>query len=85
TSLNGVWDTVGPQIHDLVEKRTACYSIDPARLPHSKREGEEDILSLVIVWVGVHTASTTAETAYEVSQDILQLLAKNGVQDFQKE
>ena len=32
TPLNGVWNTVGPAIRDLIKARKICYcSIDPAR------------------------------------------------------
>jgi hypothetical protein len=33
----------------------------------------------VVIWIGVRPGSTTADTAYEISQDILALLRKNGI------
>jgi hypothetical protein len=36
-------------------------------------------LGPVVIWVGVYPGSTSADTAHEVSQNILDLLEKNGV------
>lgn len=81
TSLNKVWHTVGPQIRDLVKGRKLRYSsIDPARFV-SYGEDDEQTLGPPVIWVGVHPNSTSPDTAHEVSQDILALLAENGVQD----
>jgi hypothetical protein len=41
--------------------------------------------SLVVIWVGVYPDSTSAETAHKVSQDILELLEKNGVKGVEVE
>ena len=81
TPLNKVWDTVGPQIRDLVKDRQVRYSsIDPVRFV---TYGEDDVGTLgpVVIWVGVYPGSTSPDTAHEVSQDILALLVQNGVQD----
>lgn len=79
TSLNKVWDTVGPQIRDLVKDRKVRYSsIDPARFV---TYGEyEKTLGPVVIWIGVYPGSTSPDTAHEVSQDILALLVKNSVE-----
>ncbi len=38
-------------------------------------------LGPVVIWVGVMPGSTSPETAHDVSQQILALLRKNGVED----
>ncbi|KAF9064852.1 hypothetical protein BDP27DRAFT_1425347 [Rhodocollybia butyracea] len=81
TPLNGVWDTVGPQIRDLIKARKIDWSsIDPARFfTHPPPEDTKGSLGPVVVWIGVAPGSTSADTAHEVSQEILTLLQKNGV------
>ena len=84
TPLNGVWDTVGPEIRDLVKARKIIWSsVDPARFFTHRPPGEEEKGSLgpVVIWVGVIPGSTSSDTAHEVSQEILALLLKNGVED----
>jgi len=84
TSLNDVWSTVGPQVSKLVKDRMNRYSIDPARFVTRGGDGEET-LGPVVIWVGVYPGSTSANTAHEVSQNILELLEKNGVKDVEVE
>jgi hypothetical protein len=82
TPLNGVWDAVGPQIRDLIKARGINWSsIDPARFFTHTPLGEKakGNLSPVVLWVSVIPGSTSADTAHEVSQEILTLLWKNGV------
>jgi hypothetical protein len=84
TPLNGVWDTVGPEIRDLIKARKINWSsVDPARFFTHGPLGEEEKGSLgpVVIWVGVIPGSTSSGTAHEVSQEILALLLKNGVED----
>ncbi|TFK66837.1 hypothetical protein BDN72DRAFT_843693 [Pluteus cervinus] len=82
TQLNTVWDTVGPLVDKLVHaaiKRS--YSINTARfftVPNGE-DVKDGTLGSVVIWVFVSPGSTSADTAHEVSQDILQLLANNGV------
>ncbi|KAG8903598.1 hypothetical protein FRB99_002949 [Tulasnella sp. 403] len=82
TPLNGVWDAVGPQIRDLIKARKIDWSsVDPTRFFTHPPLGEEAKGSLgpVVIWVGVIPGSTSADTAHEVSVEILALLLKNGV------
>ena len=82
TPLNGVWDAVGPQIRDLIKAwKIDWSSIDPARFFTHPPLGENTKGSLgpVVIWVGVTPGSTSADTAHKVSQEILTLLQKNGV------
>jgi len=84
TPLNGVWDTVGPEICDLIKARKCNWSsIDPARFFTHGPLGEEEKGSLgpIVIWVGVIPGSTSSDTAHKVSQEILALLLKNGVED----
>ncbi|KAJ3862325.1 hypothetical protein EV359DRAFT_83452 [Lentinula novae-zelandiae] len=56
-------------------------SVDPARFFTHAPLGEDPKGSLgpVVIWVGVIPDSTSADTAHEVSQQILTLLQKNGL------
>ncbi|KAI9443958.1 hypothetical protein H4582DRAFT_1918198 [Lactarius indigo] len=84
TPLNGVWDTVGREIRDLIKARNIKWSsIDPARFFTHGPLGERESGSLgpVVIWIGVIPGSTSSDTAHEVSQEILALLLKNGVKD----
>jgi len=84
TPLNGVWDTVGPEIRDLIKARKIKWSsIDPARFFTHGPPGDEEKGSLgpVVIWVGVIPGSTSSDTAHEVSQEILALCLKNRVED----
>ncbi|KAH9054792.1 hypothetical protein EDB87DRAFT_1767442 [Lactarius vividus] len=83
TPLNGVWDTVGPKIRDLIKARKINWSsIDPARFfTHGPPGEEKGSLGPVVIWVGVIPGSTSSITAHEVSQDILTLLLEHGVKD----
>ena len=82
--LNGVWDTVGPQIRNLIKARKINWSsIDPARFFTHAPLGEaaKGSLGPVVIWIGVIPGSTSVDTAHKVSQEILTLLRENGVDD----
>jgi hypothetical protein len=84
TPLNGVWDTVGPKIRDLIKARKIKWSaVNLARFFTDGPPGEEEKGSLgpVVIWIGVVPGSTSPDTAHEVSQEILTLLLNNGVED----
>ena len=85
TQLNSIWDdTVGPQVRDIVKAHQINWtSINPARFFTHGPSGEEGKGSLgpVVIWVGVSPGSTSAATADNVSQDILALLLRYGVND----
>jgi len=85
TPLNDIWSTVGPQVRELVKDRKIRYSsINPARfITHG--EDREETLGPVVIWVVVYPGSTSADTAHEVSQNILELLEKNGVKGVEVE
>ena len=78
TPLNKVWDTIGPQIRDLVKRKARYSSIDPARFV-TQHDGNET-LGPVTIWIAVPPGSTSADTAHDVSEAILALLVKNGVE-----
>ncbi|KAK7453937.1 hypothetical protein VKT23_011449 [Stygiomarasmius scandens] len=79
TPLNDVWDTVAPQIRDLLKARKICYSaIQTARfLTHG--EDDNDYLGPIVIWIATYPTTTTAENAHDASQDILALLEANEV------
>ena len=60
------------------------YSIDPARFV-THGEDRQNVLGPVVIWIGVYPGSTSADTAHDVSQDILSILKENGVEDVEVE
>ena len=85
TPLNRVWSTVGPQVRDMVRSGVRTrYTINPARFV-THGEDRQETLGPVVIWVGVYPHSTSPDTAYKVSQSILALLEKNGVEDVEVE
>lgn len=84
TPLNDVWSTVGPQVCQLVKDRKLSISIGLARFVTHEEDGR-GTPGPVVIWIGVHPGSTAADTAHEVSQNILELLEKNGVKDVEVE
>jgi hypothetical protein len=83
TPLNSVWDTVGRQIIDLIKARKIKWSsVNPARFFTDGPPGEdaEGSLGPVVIWISVIPGSTSADTAHNVSQEILALLLENGVE-----
>ncbi|TBU29285.1 hypothetical protein BD311DRAFT_661627 [Dichomitus squalens] len=88
TPLNQIWGAIGPQVHDIVKARNIQWSsIDTARFDTHGPLGEEDMGSLgpVVIWIDVLPGSTPPlppDTAHDVSQQILDLLRKNGVEGF---
>jgi hypothetical protein len=84
TSLNPVWETVSPQIVELITiEKIPCSSIGTARFFTHATPGEEGKghLGPVVIWLGVNPGSTSSDTAHEISQRILTLLGKHGVSD----
>ncbi|KAI0031611.1 hypothetical protein K488DRAFT_86631 [Vararia minispora EC-137] len=84
TSLNDVWETVGPQVRDLIKARKIHQtSIDPARFLTHRPPGDEAKGSLgpPVIWVGVYPGSTSPATAHDVSHEILAILLKHEVDD----
>ncbi|KAG6329306.1 hypothetical protein ID866_9783 [Astraeus odoratus] len=82
TPLNSVWDTVGPEIRELLKAWKICWSsINLARFFTHGPPGEKGSLGPVVIWIGVIPDSTSSDTAHHVSQEILALLLKNGVED----
>jgi len=85
TPLNPVWSTISPRVCDLVRSVVkTSYSIGPARFVTHAENGEET-LGPVVIWVGVCPNSTSANTARNVSHDILGLLEQNGVKGVEVE
>ena len=79
TPLNAVWDTVGPQIRELLKARKIRYSsISTARFVTDGEDGRSTH-GPVVIWIATHPTSTTAKNAHDASLDILALLKANGV------
>ncbi|KAI6106624.1 hypothetical protein EDD16DRAFT_1523830 [Pisolithus croceorrhizus] len=68
----------------LVKDRKLSISIGLARFVTHEEDGR-GTPGPVVIWIGVHPGSTAADTAHEVSQNILELLEKNGVKDVEVE
>lgn len=82
TPLNRVWDTVGPLIDDLVYTAVKrSYSIVTARfLTVPDGESTKDgTLGPVVICISVDPGSTPVDTAHNVSQEILLVLADHGL------
>ncbi|KAI0038490.1 hypothetical protein FA95DRAFT_1216494 [Auriscalpium vulgare] len=84
TALNPVWDSVAPEIVELITmEKIACSSVGAVRFfTHPTEEArDEGRLGPVVVWLGVDPGSTSPDAAHEISQRILALLGKYGVND----
>ncbi|KAM5534635.1 hypothetical protein V8D89_011647 [Ganoderma adspersum] len=80
TPLNAVWDTVAPQIRDVLKARKIRYSaITTARFVTHGEDGN-NTLGPVVIWIATHPATTTAKDAHDASPEILALLRANGVE-----
>ena len=79
TQLNTVWDTVAPQIRELLKDRNIRYSAIKAARFVTHGEDGKDTLCPVVIWIATHPNTTTAENAHDASPDILALLEANGV------
>jgi hypothetical protein len=77
---NAVWDTVAPQICQLLKTRKIRYSaINTARFVTHGEDGKGTI-GPVVIWISTHPTTTTAENAHDASRDVLALLKANGVE-----
>ena len=85
TRLNEVWGTVGPLIRLIIRRNEIHYSsIDVARfITHDHDDGQ--FPGPVVIWIGVYPDSTTANTAHEVSKEILTLLKEYQIEDVEVE
>lgn len=82
TSLYPIWEFVGLEIVDLITiEKVDCSSIGAARFFTHASPGEEGKgrLGPVVIWLAVNPGSTSSDTAHEISQKILTLLGKRGV------
>jgi hypothetical protein len=80
TPLNAVWDTVAPQIRQLLKTRKIRYSaIKTARFV-THGEDRKDTIGPVVIWISTHPTTTTAENAHDASPDVLALLKAKGVE-----
>ena len=85
TPLNAVWSTVGPLVRDLIKTQEIRYtSIDVARFITHETD-KKDIPGPVVRWIEVHPGSTTADTAHNVSENILGLLESYGIEGVEVE
>ncbi|KAF8642055.1 hypothetical protein AX16_009711, partial [Volvariella volvacea WC 439] len=84
-ALKTVWKTVGRQTLDLLKDRNIRYtSVDPARFI-TYGDADKEIPGPVVVWVGVYPGSTDADTAFDLSKEILALLASVDIYDVEVE
>ncbi|KAH8977899.1 hypothetical protein EDB86DRAFT_2997207 [Lactarius hatsudake] len=80
TPLNAVWDTVAPQILELLKARKIRYSaMHTARFVTHGEDGN-NTRGPVVIRITTHPATTTAKNAHDASSDILALLKANGVE-----
>jgi hypothetical protein len=84
TPLNNIWETVAPEIINLIKTREVkCTSVSTVRFftHEPPGYGKKGSFGPIVIWISVKPGSTSSETAHDVSQEILALLLKNGVQD----
>ncbi|KAH9037755.1 hypothetical protein EDB84DRAFT_1480490 [Lactarius hengduanensis] len=80
TPLNAVWDTVAPQICELLKARKIRYSAIKAARFVTHGEDGMDTRGPIVIWIATHPTTTTAKNAHDASPDILALLKANGVE-----
>ncbi|KAI9435129.1 hypothetical protein H4582DRAFT_1817885 [Lactarius indigo] len=80
TPLNAVWDTVAPQICELLKGQNIRYSAIKAARFVTHGEDGKDTLGPIVIWIATHPTTTTAENAHDASPNILALLKANGVE-----
>lgn len=83
TPLYKVWDTIGPQVRDIIKaNEVQLVSTGIVRFFKRGLPGDEENGSLgpVVIWIGVRPGSTSVNIAHNVSQLILALLLKNKVE-----
>lgn len=89
TPLNGVWLTIGPQICNLIQAykvqwtsiNPVCFFTHIALRQEVLGDKVKGTLGPIVIWVRVRPDSTLPKTTHKVSQEILALLQKNGVED----
>jgi hypothetical protein len=81
TSLNAVWDTVTPQIHQLLKTQKIHYSAIQTACFVTHNLDRKDTIGSVVIWISTHPTTTTAKNAHGASPDILTLLKANRVKD----
>ncbi|KDR85956.1 hypothetical protein GALMADRAFT_235146 [Galerina marginata CBS 339.88] len=85
TPLNGIWTTIMTEIISMIKAAGIKWSgLSRVRFRTRGLPGnseEESVRGPVVIWVGVIPGTTSAETAHNVSQEILKLLRENGVED----
>jgi hypothetical protein len=77
-------DICSKVVNLLDNRKIEHTSVDLARFrwdEQNKDGGRETVTSRVTIWVGVLPDSTTSDTAFESSQDILQLLKQHDIHD----
>ena len=79
TPLNPVWDTVAPQIRQLLKAREIRYSAIKAARFVTHHEDGKDTIGPIVIWISTHPTTTSAENAHDASPDVLALLEANGV------
>ena len=85
TPLNAIWKTVGPLVRNLLRAQMIRWtSIDVARFV-TYGDYNEETPGPVIIWIGVYPGSTAADTAHNLSKNILGLLKDYEVMDVEVE
>lgn len=79
TPLNPVWDTVAPQIRQLLKTQKISYSAIKAARFVTHGEDGKDTIGPIVIWILTHPTTTTTEKAHDASPDIIALLKAYGV------
>ncbi|TFY83041.1 hypothetical protein EWM64_g973 [Hericium alpestre] len=78
--LNDLWDTIGPQVVDLLDQQKILFSsVDVVRF--SSGTNEDVVISPVVLWIGVIPDSLGGEDAFKSANTLLNLLGSHGIHD----
>ncbi|GBE86227.1 hypothetical protein SCP_0901060 [Sparassis crispa] len=82
---DNLWATIREEVVQLLDNREIQQtSVDLVRFRWDEQNsdgGRETVTSCVTIWVGVLPDSTTGDTAFKSSKDILQLLKQHSIHD----
>ncbi|KAL6306131.1 hypothetical protein BKA93DRAFT_816510 [Sparassis latifolia] len=82
---DNLWATIHEEVVQLLDNREIQQtSVDLVRFRWDEQNsdgGRETVTSCVTIWVGVLPDSTTGDTAFKSSKDILQLLKQHSIHD----
>ncbi|EUC61111.1 hypothetical protein RSOL_383710, partial [Rhizoctonia solani AG-3 Rhs1AP] len=84
--LNLVWGTVGPKVCDMLDaSKLAWTTVDSVLFQTDATNKGEPMLGLVVIWIGVQPGSLEAKQAFNMANDILDILHKFNINNVEVE